>query len=100
MDLSPALVAIGGLVALVVLLLLFLITPPPAAAPTRASSAPGRRGGAGGGDTSGQKVVMGASVFVVPFVQKLGVMDLTSRQISVSVPAAVSANGIRCTLEG
>lgn len=43
---------------------------------------------------------MGASVFVVPFVQKLGVMGLTSRQIGVSVPAAVSANGIRCTLEG
>ncbi len=39
-------------------------------------------------------------MFVVPFVQKLGVMGLTSRQIGVSVPAAVSANGIRCTLEG
>jgi flotillin len=50
-------------------------------------------------DLSGQKVVMGASTFVVPVVQKLAVLDLSSRQIAVSVGSA-SAQGIRCSLEG
>src|SRR5215204_622296 len=99
-SLSPAVVAIGGLVALIVLLVLFVISRISVAGPNQAFIVTGRKGKAGGGDTSGQKVVMGASVFVVPFVQKLGVMDLTSRQIGVTVPAAVSSNGIRCSLEG
>jgi flotillin len=51
-------------------------------------------------DLSGQKVVMGASIFVLPFVQRLAVLDLSSRQISVSVGGAVSAQGIKCSLEG
>lgn len=51
-------------------------------------------------DLSGQKVVMGASVFVVPFVQRLGVLDLSSRQIGISVGSAVSSHGIKCSLEG
>src|SRR5918995_3389731 len=99
-SLSSAVVAIGGLVALIVILVLFVISRISVAGPNQAFIVTGRKGKAGGGDTSGQKVVMGASVFVVPFVQKLGVMDLTSRQIGVTVPAAVSSNGIRCSLEG
>ncbi|MTV24221.1 flotillin family protein [Nitriliruptoraceae bacterium ZYF776] len=51
-------------------------------------------------DMSGQKVVMGASVFVLPFVQKLHVMDLSSRRISVSIRGAVSAQGIKADLDG
>lgn len=97
---SPALIAAAGLVALVVLLAMFVITRIRVAGPNEAFIITGRKGKAGGGDTSGQKVVMGASVFVVPFVQKLGVMGLSSRQIGVTVPAAVSSNGIRCSLEG
>jgi flotillin len=97
---SPLLVAGGGLAVLVILLFVFVISRIRVAGPNEAFIITGRKGKAGGGDTSGQKVVMGASVFVVPFVQKLGVMGLTSRQIGVSVPAAVSANGIRCSLEG
>jgi flotillin len=100
MDTSPALVAGLGLAALVLLLVLFVITRIRVAGPNEAFIITGRKGKGGGGDTSGQKVVMGASVFVVPFVQKLGVIDLTSRQIGVSVPAAVSSNGIRGSLEG
>jgi flotillin len=93
-------IAAAGLAILVVALLTFIVTRIRVAGPNEAFIITGRKGKAGGGDTSGQKVVMGASVFVVPFVQKLGVMGLSSRQIGVSVPAAVSANGIRCTLEG
>jgi flotillin len=97
---SSLLIAVAGLAALVLLLALFVISRIRVAGPNEAFIITGRKGKAGGNDTSGQKVVMGASVFVVPFVQKLGVMGLTSRQIGVTVPAAVSSNGIRCSLEG
>jgi flotillin len=49
---------------------------------------------------SGQKVIMGASVFVLPFVQRLHVMDLSSRRISVSIRGAVSSQGIKADLDG
>jgi flotillin len=97
---SPVLTAVIGLVVLAVALVGFFVSRIRVAGPNEAFIITGRKGKGGGGDTSGQKVVMGASVFVVPFVQKLGIMNLSSRQISVSVPAAVSSNGIRCTLEG
>jgi flotillin len=97
---SSAIIALIGGAALVVLLVMFVISRIRVAGPNQAFIITGRKGKKGSGDTSGQKVVMGASVFVVPFVQKLGVMDLTSRQIGISVPAAVSSNGIRCSLEG
>ncbi|MPZ73477.1 MAG: flotillin family protein [Nitriliruptorales bacterium] len=51
-------------------------------------------------DLSGQKVIMGASTFVLPVVQKLHVMDLSSRRISVGIRGAVSSSGIKCDLEG
>jgi flotillin len=100
MTTNPIAIAVIGLVVLALALVAFVITRIRVAGPNEAFIITGRKGKAGTGDTSGQKVVMGASVFVVPFVQKLGVIGLTSRQIAVSVPAAVSANGIRCTLEG
>ena len=51
-------------------------------------------------DASGQRIVMGAGVFVLPFVQKLHVMSLASRRIPVAIGGAVSAQGIKCSLEG
>src|SRR5690606_18352002 len=51
-------------------------------------------------DLSGQKVVMGASVFVLPVVQKLHTLDLSSRGIRVEITGAVSKQGIRCNLQG
>jgi flotillin len=51
-------------------------------------------------DLSGQKVVMGASVFVLPVVQKLQVMGLSSRRIHVEIQGAVSKQGIRSNLQG
>ncbi|MEO6988402.1 MAG: SPFH domain-containing protein [Aquihabitans sp.] len=97
---NPLVIAGLGLAVLAVALVILVVSRIRVAGPNEAFVITGRKGKAGGNDTSGQKVVMGASVFVVPFVQKLGVMNLSSRQIAVSVPAAVSANGIRCTLEG
>lgn len=96
---SSILIALVGLAVLLAAVVMFVVTRIKVAGPNEAFIITGRKG-KGSGDTSGQKVVMGASVFVVPFVQKLGAVDLSSRQIGVSVPAAVSSNGIRCVLEG
>jgi flotillin len=43
---------------------------------------------------------MGASVFVLPVVQKLHTMDLSSRRIPVGIRGAVSKQGVKCDLEG
>lgn len=102
--------AIGGLalLALVLLVAVLLFSRFKVAGPNEAFIITGRKGravtnpetGAISTDLSGQKVVMGASVFVLPVIQKLAVLDLSSRQISISVGSAVSAQGIKCSLEG
>lgn len=105
---NVALVAIAAAVGLLVLVVVYLLTRIKVAGPNEAFVVTGRKGqpvtnpetGKVTTDLSGQKVVMGASVFVLPFVQRLEVLSLSSRQISVSVGSAVSSNGIRCTLEG
>ena len=43
---------------------------------------------------------MGASVFVLPVVQKLQSLDLSSRRIHVEIQGAVSKQGIRAKLQG
>ena len=104
---TPILIAVGGILVTLVLLALVFVSRIEVAGPNQAFIVTGRKGravknpttGEVTTDLSGQKVVMGASVFVIPFVQKLAVLDLTSRQIPVSVPAAFSSNGIKCALE-
>ena len=51
-------------------------------------------------DLTGQKVVMGAGVFVVPFVKKAFSVDLSARRIPLQIRGAVSAQGIKLNLEG
>lgn len=51
-------------------------------------------------DLSGQKVVMGGRVFVVPFVQRVHVLDLSSRRIMVQIRGAVSGQGVKLNLDG
>ncbi|MEZ5230015.1 MAG: flotillin family protein, partial [Acidimicrobiales bacterium] len=100
--------AVGVIVFLLVTVGMFVLSRIKVAGPNEAFIITGRKGkavtnpetGIVSTDLSGQKVVMGASVFVVPFVQKLGVLDLSSRQIAMSVGSAVSAQGIKCALEG
>jgi flotillin len=43
---------------------------------------------------------MGASVFVLPVVQKMQILDLSSKGIHVEVSGAVSKQGIRTNLQG
>ncbi|MPY91696.1 MAG: flotillin family protein [Acidimicrobiia bacterium] len=105
---NPVLTAVLGLIAAVVLVAGLVVSRIKVAGPNQAFIITGRKGqavtnpqtGEVTTDLSGQKVIMGASVFVVPFVQRLAVLDLTSRQIPVTVPAAISRNGIGCSLEG
>lgn len=51
-------------------------------------------------DLSGQRVVMGAGVFVMPLVKRAFSVDLSARRIPLSVRGAVSAQGVKLNLEG
>jgi flotillin len=99
--------AIGGAVLLAFLLVLFVLSRIRVAGPNEAFIVTGRKGrttqradGTRTTDMSGQKVVLGASVFVLPVVQKLQSIDLSSRRIDVSIKGAVSKQGIRTDLHG
>lgn len=105
---SPVLIAVIGVVVLVVLLGLVVITRYKVAGPSEAFIITGRRGkkstdpvtGATSTDNSGQKVVVGGGVFVVPFVQQKFTLDLSSRHIPISVRGAVTLRGVKSNLEG
>lgn len=105
---SPLVVGVVGAVLLVFLVAVALIRRVKVAGPNEAFIITGRKGkpvrntetGRVSTDMSGQKVIMGASVFVIPFVQRLHIMDLSSRRISVGIRGAVSAQGIKCDLDG
>jgi flotillin len=102
------LIPIGGIVVLLVLLVLLVTSRYKVAGPNQAFIVTGRKGkavvnpetGELTTDLSGQKVVLGGGVFVVPFVQKLANLDLSSRRISVQIRGAVSGQGIKLNLDG
>ncbi|MFE5709356.1 flotillin family protein [Streptomyces sp. NPDC056501] len=105
---SPVLAAVVGIVVLVVLLGLAVVTRYKVAGPSEAFIITGRRGkqatdpatGRVFTDNSGQKVVVGGGVFVVPFVQQKFTLDLSSRHIPVAVRGAVTLRGVKANLEG
>lgn len=104
---SGLLIAVGGAVVLLILIVGFVLSRIKVAGPNEAFIITGRKGravraadGSTVTDLSGQKVVMGASVFVIPVVQRLHQLDLSSRRIHVAIAGAVSKQGIRCDLEG
>lgn len=99
----PVVIAICGAALLVLLIVMFILSRIKVAGPNEAFIVTGRKGrairtadGTTVTDLSGQKVVMGAAVFVMPVVQRLYKLDLSSREIPVSVSGAVSQQGIRC----
>lgn len=51
-------------------------------------------------DLSGQKVVRGGGAFIIPLVQQLSVLDLSSHRIEVSVGGAYNAKGIKLNVHG
>jgi flotillin len=104
---SGAIIALIGGAVLLVLLVLYIMSRIKVAGPNEAFIVTGRKGrsvegvdGVVSEDLSGQKVVMGASVFVLPVVQRLQVLGLSSRRIHVEIQGAVSKQGIRCDLQG
>ena len=106
---APLPTGIIGAVILLVLVGYLIVRRIQVAAPNEPYIITGRKGQGGvknpetgeiSTDLSGQKVVMGASVFVLPFIQKLHVLDLSSRRISVGVRGAVSQQGVKTDLEG
>jgi flotillin len=102
------LIPIGGLVVLFLLLVLLVTSRYKVAGPNQAFIVTGRKGkavlnpetGALTTDLSGQKVILGGGTFVIPFVQKLATLDLSSRRISVQIRGAVSGQGIKLNVEG
>ncbi|GID28822.1 flotillin family protein [Paractinoplanes brasiliensis] len=101
------LIATAGGVLVLILVVMFVLSRIKVAGPNEAFIITGRRGqsvtDSQGGrftDLSGQKVVMGASVFVLPVVQRKQSLDLSSRRISVDIQGAVSKQGIRANLHG
>lgn len=105
---SPVLTAVLGVVVLLVLLALVVVTRYKVAGPSEAFIVTGRRGkkstdpdtGRIFTDNSGQKVVVGGGVFVVPFVQQKFTLDLSSRHIPIAVRGAVTLRGVKANLEG
>ncbi|MFG2488098.1 flotillin family protein, partial [Streptomyces virginiae] len=99
---SSVVVPVVGVVVLLVLLALVVVTRYKVAGPSEAFLITGRRGkkstdpatGQIFTDTSGQKVVVGGGVFVVPFVQQRYTLDLSSRHIPIAVRGAVTLRGI------
>ncbi|MFC8806510.1 flotillin family protein [Streptomyces anthocyanicus] len=105
---SPVVIAVVGVVVLLVLLALVVVSRYKVAGPSEAFIVTGRRGkrstdpetGRVFTDNSGQKVVVGGGVFVVPFVQQRFTLDLSSRHIPVAVRGAVTLRGVKANLEG
>lgn len=105
---SPVILAVVGIVVLLVLLGLLIVTRYKVAGPNEAYIVTGRGGreirnaetGALTADLSGQKVVLGGGVFVLPFVQRLHILDLSSRRIPVQIRGAVSGQGVKLNLDG
>ncbi|QBI21140.1 flotillin family protein [Egibacter rhizosphaerae] len=106
---APLVTGIIGAVVLLILVVYLIVKRIAVAGPNEAFIITGRKGegavknpetGEVSTDLSGQKVVMGASVFVLPFIQKLHILDLSSRRISVRITGAVSQQGIKTDLDG
>lgn len=51
-------------------------------------------------DLSGQKVVRGGGAFIIPLIQQLSVLDLSSHRIEVGVGGAYNSKGIKLNVRG
>jgi flotillin len=108
LGLSPLITGILGVVAVVLLVGFLIINRYKVAGPNEAYIVTGRKGqevrnpetGEISTDLSGQKVVMGGGVFVMPFVQRLHILDLSSRRIMIQIRGAVSGQGVKLNLDG
>lgn len=98
-DNQTTALAISGLVLIVLTIGFAIAKRYRVAKPNEAFIITGRRG-KGSGDLSGQKVVTGGGVFVLPLVQQLSVLDMSSRRITVEVKGAPSSAGVMLNVSG
>ncbi len=107
-ELTPLVVGIGGALLLVILVFLLIASRYKVSRPNEAYIITGQKGkavtnpetGQISTDLSAQKVIMGGGVFVVPFIQRLHILELSSRRIMVQIRGAVSGQGIKLNLDG
>ncbi|SDL56751.1 flotillin family protein [Tessaracoccus oleiagri] len=107
-EIPSLLWGVGGIVLLVVLIIWLVASRYKVARPNEAYIITGQKGravtnpetGLVSTDLSGQKVIMGGGVFVIPFIQRLHVLDLSSRRIMVTIRNAVSGQGVKLNLDG
>jgi flotillin len=92
-------IAIAGIAVLVVLLISTIVTRYKVAGPNEAFIITGRRD-KGSKDNTGQRVIVGGGTFVIPFVQSLARMPLSSTQIALQVHKAPSSQGISLNVVG
>ncbi|MFB9375382.1 flotillin family protein [Kineococcus gynurae] len=106
--LTPTVILVAAAVVVVLLLSVAIVRRYRIAGPSEAFIVTGKKGkpvtnpetGKISTDLSGQKVVMGGGIFVLPFVQQAYSLSLASRRISVQIRGAVSGKGIRLNLDG
>ncbi|MFT6563975.1 MAG: flotillin [Actinomycetes bacterium] len=101
---SPTVLAIIAFAAIAFMIISLIAARFKVAKPNEAFIITGRKGKKAAelamqADLSGQKVVLGGGVFIVPLVQKLHVLDLSARRISITIRQAVSLEGIRLNLD-
>lgn len=89
---DPLVLGIGGIVLAIVIVALIIVKRYHIADPDEAILVTGRKGRTSD-DLSGQRVVTGGGVFVLPFVQKVFKLSLGSRNIAITTTAQTS-NGI------
>lgn len=107
-GIDPLFTGIAGILLLVILIVWLVASRYKVSRPSEAYIITGQKGGAVTNpetglvstDLSGQKVIMGGGVFVIPFIQRLHVLDLSSRRIMVQIRGAVSGQGVKLNLDG
>ena len=107
-EMNPVLLGVIGVILVVLLLVWLIASRYKVSRPNEAYIITGQKGkavrnpetGELSTDLSGQKVIMGGGVFVIPFIQRLHVLDLSSRRIMVQIRNAVSGQGIKLNLDG
>ncbi len=105
---SSLLTGVGGIILIAGLVIWLIASRYRVARPNEAYIITGQKGkavtnpetGVVSTDLSGQKVIMGGGVFVIPLIQRLHVLDLSSRRIMVQIRNAVSGQGIKLNLDG
>lgn len=97
--LSSPILLITGIVIVILIVVLAIVKRYKIAGPNQAFIITGSKGKTAG-DLSGQKVVTGSGVFVVPFMQTLYSMDLSARRINVPIRGAVSKAGVKLNVDG